>query len=163
VVNTLPEHAVILLVDDCENDIQIIRRAFVKAHLVNPVHVVRDGEEAMDYLSGSGKYSNRSEYPLPDLILLDLKMPKLDGFEVLEWIRKQPGVRGIAVVVLTASDQIRDVNHAYSLGANSFLVKPTDFDNSVELARLLREYWINTAKFPDTFRPPPKTNGKTQN
>ena len=152
----LPEHAVVLLVEDREDDILLIRRAFDKAGLSNPLQVVGDGEEAIDYLGGIGKYSSRGEYPLPDLILLDLKMPKLDGFQVLEWIRAQPGIRGIAVVVLTSSDQLRDVNRAYQLGANSFLVKPNDFGNSVELARLLREYWMATVKFPETFRSLPK-------
>jgi CheY-like chemotaxis protein len=86
-------------------------------------------------------------------------MPKLDGFEVLKWIRAQPGIRGIAVVVLTSSDRLRDVNRAYALGANSFLVKPNDFANSVELARLIRQYWMATVKFPETFRPSPKPKG----
>jgi CheY-like chemotaxis protein len=153
------EHAVILLVEDREDDILLVRRAFVRAYLSNPLQVVRDGEEAIDYLSGNGKYASRDEYPLPDLILLDLKMPKLDGFEVLKWIRAQPGIRGIAVVVLTSSDQLRDVNSAYSLGANSFLIKPGDFENSVELARLIRQYWMATVKYPETFRPPPKPKG----
>jgi CheY-like chemotaxis protein len=84
----LPEHAVILLAEDREDDIKIVRRPSQQAHLVNPLQVVRHGEEAIDYLSGNGKYANRCEYPLPDLFLLDLKMPKIDGFQVLEWIRK---------------------------------------------------------------------------
>ena len=121
--------------------------------------IVRDGEEAIDHLAGNGKYASRNEYPLPDLALLDLKMPKVDGFQVLEWIRQQPGIRGIPVAVLTSSDQLRDVNRAYGLGANSFLVKPTDFQNSVELARLLREYWMNIVRFPEAFRSTPKPDG----
>jgi CheY-like chemotaxis protein len=153
---TSADHAVVLLAEDREDDVLLIRRAFDKAQLANPIQIVHDGEEAIDYLSGTGKYASRDEYPLPDLILLDLKMPKVDGFQVLEWIRQQPGIRGIAVVVLTSSDQLRDVNHAYHLGANSFLVKPTDFGNSIELARLLREYWMHTVKFPETFRSLPK-------
>ena len=152
------EHAVILLAEDREDDIQIIRRAFSEAFLTNPLQIVRDGEDAIDYLAGKGKYASRTEYPLPDLILLDLKMPKVDGFQVLEWIRQQSGIRGIPVVVLTSSDQLRDVNRAYGLGANSFLVKPTDFQNSVELARLLREYWMNLVKFPEAYRSTPKPN-----
>jgi CheY-like chemotaxis protein len=159
VITPLPEHAVILLVEDRQDDIEIIRRAFDQVGLLNPLQIVRDGEEAIDYLRGSGKYANRTEYPLPDLVLLDLKMPKIDGFQTLEWIRHQSGIRSIPVVVLTSSEMLRDVNRAYSLGANSFLVKPTDFQNSVELARVLREYWVKTVKFPETFRPPPKKNG----
>jgi len=155
----MSESAVILLVDDREDDILLIRRAFVRAHLSNPLQVVRDGEEAIDYLGGSTNYANRDEFPLPDLILLDLKMPKLDGFEVLKWIRAQPGICGIAVVVLTSSDHLRDVNQAYALGANSFLVKPSDFENYIELGVLLRKYWISTAKLPEAFRPSAQPKG----
>jgi CheY-like chemotaxis protein len=155
----VPEHAVILLVEDREDDVLLIRRAFKKAGLDTPLHVVADGNEAIAYLSGERQYANRAEHPLPDLILLDLKMPGLDGFEILAWIRQQPGIRGIAVVVLTSSDQIRDVNRAYALGANSFLVKPIDFENYTELSRLIHEYWMKTVKVPETFRLPPKPNG----
>lgn len=147
------ETAVILLVEDREDDIVLIRKAFSKAGLLNPLYVVRNGEEAVAYLLGDKPYANRSEYPLPDLILLDLKMPRMDGFEVLTWIRTQPGIRGLPVVVLTSSQELRDVNQAYSLGANSFLVKPLDFENSVELARLLHRYWLKSSKLPETYRP----------
>jgi CheY-like chemotaxis protein len=152
---TMPhEQAVILLAEDREDDIILIKRAFAKGELRNPLFVVRDGEEAISYLSGTGKYSNRAEYPLPDLLLLDLKMPRVDGFEVLKWVRQQPGFSALRVVVLTASDQIRDVNTAYRLGANSFLVKPTDFENVVEMAKTLRSYWLQMSKAPDISRVP---------
>jgi CheY-like chemotaxis protein len=121
------DHAVILVVEDRDDDILLIRRAFEKARLSNPLHFVRDGEEAVIYLRGEGIYSSRAEHPLPDLILLDLKLPKMDGFELLKWIREQPGIRALPVVVLTSSDQIRDVNRAYQLGANSFFVKELDW------------------------------------
>src|SRR5262245_6778938 len=106
----MPEQAVILLVEDREDDILLVRKSFEKGGINNPFQVVRDGEEAIQYLAGEGRYSNRAEYPLPDLILLDLKMPRVDGFEVLMWIRRQPGFGSIPVVVLTSSDAIRDVN-----------------------------------------------------
>jgi len=153
-VSLMPDRAVILLVEDQENDIQLIRRAFDKAQLPNPLQVVRDGEEAIAYLSGEKQSANRAEFPLPRLILLDLKLPGTNGFDVLKWIRAQPGLRSLIVVVLTSSDHIREVNEAYNLGANSFMVKPMDFENIVELSKLLRDYWIMANKAPETFREP---------
>src|SRR4030081_1713917 len=128
----MSDHAVILLVEDRPDDVVLIRRAFLKGNIINPLFVVYDGEEAIAYLSGEGKYANREEYPLPDLLLLDLKMPQKDGFEVLQWIRDQPGLKSLRVVVLTSSEDLHEVNHAYELGANSFLVKPLEFENFVE-------------------------------
>jgi CheY-like chemotaxis protein len=150
---------VILIVDDSEDDVLLVRTAFEKAGLTNPVYVLRDGQEAIDYLSGTGAFTNRAEHPLPDLILLDLKMPRMDGFQVLDWIRKQPGIRSIPVVVLTTTQQMAEVNRAYSIGANSFLVKPMDFSNYVELSKLIRHYWMQSVRLPETFRPPPKPSG----
>src|SRR4051812_36401069 len=144
-----PDTAVILLVEDREDDVFLIKKAFSKANLNNPVYVVNDGEQAIAYLMGDVPYSNRNEYPLPDIILLDLKMPRLDGFEVLTWIRRQPGIRGLPVIVLTSSEELRDVNQAYALGANSFLVKPLDFENSLSLIRMVEKYWIRTVKLPE--------------
>ena len=155
----MTDQAVVLLIDDLEDDLLLIRRAFEKAGLSNPLHCVRSGQEAIEYLTGAGRYADRAEYPLPDLILLDLKMPAMDGFEVLTWIRKQPGIRTIAVVVLTSSELIKDVNRAYALGANSFLTKPLDFENYTELSKVINEYWVARVKTPDSFRPPPKPNG----
>ena len=151
----MPETGVILLVEDREDDILLVRRAFAKASLQNPLHVVRTGEEAVAYLSGEGKYSNRAEYPLPRLVLLDLKMPGMDGFEVLTWIRRQPGIRALPVVVLTSSSELRDVNRAYQLGANSFFVKELDFQNAVNIADLLRRYWVQKTLTPETSRQTP--------
>ncbi len=152
------EQSVILLAEDREDDILFVQRAFAKGQITNPFFVVRDGEEAISYLSGDGKYCNRAEYPLPDLLLLDLKMPRIDGFEVLSWVRQQPGLSALRVVVLTASDQIRDVNTAYRLGANSFMVKPTDFENVVEMAKTLRTYWLQMSKTPEISRSRAKTS-----
>jgi len=148
------DQAVILLAEDRDDDVLLVQRAFSKGDIHNPLFVVRDGEEAICYLSGIGKYGNRDEYPLPDLLLLDLKMPRVDGFEVLRWIRQQPGFSALRVVVLTAADQIRDVNSAYGLGANSFMVKPTDFQNVVEMAKTLRSYWLQMSKAPEIVRLP---------
>ena len=132
---------VILLAEDQEDEVMLLRRAFAKARFLNPLHVVSNGEEAIAYLKGEGKYANREEYPMPSLLLLDLKMPRKDGFEVLQWIRQQPSLRELRVVVLTASDQIRDVNRAYEMGANSFLVKPIEFNHFLDMSRALKGYW----------------------
>ncbi len=158
----VPDPDVILLAEDREDDITLVRKAFAKAQVGNPLQVVRDGEEAIAYFKGEGKYSNRDEFPLPSLVLLDLKMPRLDGFEVLKWIRQQPGLSALRVVVLTSSDAIRDVNTAYRLGANSFLVKPMDFDDVVQMSRFVSDYWLQTSKTPECFREPRKVkNGTT--
>ena len=154
-----PESAVILLVEDRDDDIVLIRKSFEKAELANPIYVVKNGEEAVAYLTGDAPFSNRNEYPLPDLILLDLKMPKLDGFETLLWIRNQPGIRNIPVVILTSSEDLGDVTKAYALGANSYLVKPVDFEHSIELVKMLHKYWLRSSRLPHTFRPEPKING----
>ena len=156
----MPERAVILLAEDREDDIFLIRRAFQKAGIINPLFVVRDGEEAIAYLDGKGRYFNREEFPLPDLLLLDLKMPRMDGFEVLKWIRQQEGFNSLRVVVLTSSDAIRDVNVAYNLGANSFMVKPMDFENAVELSRVIQDYWLRRSMAPESSRPPRKAEEK---
>jgi len=148
----VPDNALILLVEDQEEDILLIRRAFKKANFINTLQVVRDGEEAIAYLNGSGKYRNRDEYPLPALVLLDLKLPRLDGLEVLKWIRGQPGLSTLRVVVLTASQRIQDVNAAYQMGANSFLVKPVEFDNFVSVVNALQGYWLWLDKAPEISR-----------
>jgi CheY-like chemotaxis protein len=145
----LPENAVILLVDDRADDVLLIQRALVKAKVYNPVLVVRDGEEAMSYLQGTGIYSDRTRYPFPNLMLLDLKMPRMDGFQVLEAIRANREFRSLRVIVLTSSQEIRDVNRAYELGASSFLVKPLEFDNYEGLMRTLSSFWLRRNAMPE--------------
>jgi CheY-like chemotaxis protein len=143
---------VILVVEDREDDILLLRKALSLASIKNPLHFVRTGEEAVAYFSGEGKYSSRDEFPLPLLTLLDLKLPGINGFEVLTWIRRQDGLRGLPVVVLTSSDQLCDVNRAYELGANSFFVKEFDFNDFVNLTKLLERYWLKTVKTPESSR-----------
>ena len=135
---------IILLAEDREEDIILIKKAFAKAKIRNPLSIVQNGEEAINYLSGLGQFSNRRQYPFPVLLLLDLKMPRVDGFEVLRWIKSQPSLCALRVVVLTSSEDIRDVNKAYQLGANSFLVKPLDFYNTVAMAETILDYWLST-------------------
>ena len=150
----MPDRDLILIAEDHEDDVLLIRRSLERANVFNPIQVVHNGEETMAYLRGEGRFSNRAEYPLPALLLLDLKMPRKDGFEVLRWIRQQPTLKALRVVVLTSSEDIRDVNRAYESGANSFLVKPMDFENSVEIAKFLKDYWLRTDKAPSLSRPP---------
>src|SRR4051794_20062070 len=138
------DQAVILLAEDNEDDLLVIHKAFQRTKLLNPVHVVRDGEEALAYLEGKDKYANRDEYPLPDLMLLDLKMPKLDGFDVIARVRAHPTLRALCIVVLTTSTDMRDVNRAYEMGANSFMVKPMDFNQTAETIELVKRYWLDT-------------------
>lgn len=145
----MSDRALILLVEDNADDAALLRRAFIKARVMNPLHLARTGEEAIAYLGGSGKYANRSEFPVPSLVLLDLKMPGMDGFDVLRWIRQDPVLKGLRVVVLSSSDDMRDVNTAYKLGANSFLIKPADFDRFVEISQALNGYWIWLNKAPE--------------
>src|SRR5690242_2658306 len=156
----MKECPVILVAEDDEDYVLLIKQVFMKAHIPNPIHVVWNGEEAISYLKGDGKYSNRDEYPLPDIFLLDLKMPRINGFEVLKWVRAQPSLSALRILVLTSSDEIRDVNEAYQLGANSFLVKPLDFEDFTHLSRLIADFWFKASRTPEAFRPPLK-NGKT--
>ena len=137
-------------------------RAFAKLGVRTCLRFVRDGQEAIDYLLGQGQFANRSTYPGPSLLLLDLKMPRKNGFEVLEWIRQQPGLRALRVVVLTSSDHIPDVNRAYQLGANSFLVKPVDFPHFVEMTDALKGYWIWMNKEPQITRMPQRKPDKVE-
>ena len=136
------DHGLVLLVEDSPDDVALLRRSFIKAKILNPLHIVTGGQEAIDYLAGKGKYANREEFPFPALVLLDLNMPEVDGFQVLRWIREQSGLKGLRVVVLSASDNMRDVSRAYELGANSFLIKPADFERFVEISQALNGYWV---------------------
>jgi CheY-like chemotaxis protein len=157
----MSDQALFLIVEDNEDHAILIRRAFSKSKVLNPIQVVRNGEDAIAYLRGTGRFSNRDEFPLPGVILLDLKMAGMDGFDVLRWIRSQPDLRPIRVVVLTSSSEIRDVNLAYQLGANSFLVKPVDFEDFVRVTQALQGYWLWTDKAPEVSRPPKNGNTKT--
>jgi CheY-like chemotaxis protein len=140
---THPKEYPILLVEDSEDDQLLIRRAFAKAKLANPLHVVDDGDKAVAYLAGEGPYADRAAHPLPTIILLDLKLPRRSGHEVLEWLRARPDLRRIPVVILTSSTESADVRRAYDLGANSYLVKPVEFDDLREMLSKINIYWID--------------------
>jgi len=140
--------ATILLAEDREDDIILVQRAFERGGILNPLFVVRDGEEAINYLSGVFPFSDRVCFPIPALLLLDLKMPRADGFDVLRWLKTQPDLASLRVVVLTSSEDIRDVTKAYQLGANSFLVKPLDFHNTIAMVETITDYWLRTTMKP---------------
>jgi CheY-like chemotaxis protein len=144
--------ATILLVDDNDDDVLLMTRAMRKAGIINPVQVLTHGSQAMDYLERRPPYSDARQYPFPMLILLDLKMPRMSGFELLEWIRKQPKLKRLWVIILTHSPESSDVIRAYDLGANSYLVKPSTFSALVELATFLKQYWLTLAEKPDCQR-----------
>ncbi len=142
----------ILLIEDDPNDVILIQRAFKKANLLTPIQVVEDGETALDYLMGKGIFKDRERYPLPDLILLDLKLPRKSGLEVLAWLREQPNLKRLPVVILTASKEAKDINRAYDLGANSYLVKPVSFDALLNMVKTLGLYWMILNEKPEVNR-----------
>jgi CheY-like chemotaxis protein len=132
----------LVVVEDDDNDVVLLERAFRKSKLLNPLVFLRDGEMARDYLAGRGEYADRAAHPLPVLMLLDLKLPRLSGLELLEWMREQPALRGLPVVILTSSRESRDLERAYALGANSYLVKPVAFEALLELVRAIGLHWL---------------------
>lgn len=140
---------IILLVEDDPNDVFLMQRAFRHAEIPNQLHIVGDGDKAIDYLSGTGPYSDREKYPLPSLVLLDLKLPFRSGLEVLEWIRSQPDLRRLIVVVFTSSGESSDIAKAYDLGVNSYMVKPASPQVLIDLVKTIRSYWM-------TYNNPPR-------
>lgn len=139
---------ILLLVEDNPDDAALTLRAFRQARLLNPVVVVQDGVEALDFLFARGAYSERTGQPLPKLILLDLKLPRLDGIEVLRAIRADTGTRLIPVLMLTSSTLEQDLLACYTVGATSYLVKPVDFSAFVEMAKVLTLYWLTMNRSP---------------
>ena len=131
----------ILLVEDDENDVFFFQRAMSKAGMTNPVQVAGDGQEAIDYLRGAGKFADRSKFPLPELILLDLKLPFVMGLDVLRWIREQSELVPI-VIILSSSREEDDIAAAYKLGANAYLVKPVEVNKLGEMAKAINDFWL---------------------
>ncbi len=134
--------ATVLLCEDDPDDVLLTQIAFEKARLANPLQIVRDGEEAIAYLKGEGHFADRTRFPLPILVLLDLKMPKIDGFRVLEWLRGQPGLDRVCVAIMTSSDHDPDITRAYELGADSYLIKPPNAEALLALVQRLQAYWL---------------------
>jgi CheY-like chemotaxis protein len=132
----------VLLVDDARLDVELALDAFNELQLSGQVDVARGGSEALERLLGVGPFADRVEHPLPDLVLMDLKMPGVDGFEVLRQCKTSPATRRIPVIVLSSSTEDRDRARAYDLGANSYLVKPISIDGFLDALRLVRDYWL---------------------
>ncbi len=131
----------ILHVDDDPNDVLLVQRAFRKINCAVNLQAVADGEQAVAYLSGTGQFQDRARFPFPELVLMDLKMPRKTGLEVLAWIRANVATRRLIVVMFTSSRHEADVNKAYELGTNSYLLKPVGFDELLEMVRTLGLYW----------------------
>jgi two-component system, response regulator len=141
----------ILLVEDEPDDAFFFQHCLREAGIANRVSVARDGLEALDYLKGIGKFADRETHPLPCLVVLDLKLPRATGFEVLEQMRLEPALRRMIVLVLTSSSSDRDIVTSYDLGANAYLVKPSDSRELVRMVQTLRDFWLTYN------RPPPPT------
>lgn len=157
----------ILLVEDDPNDVFFMKRAMELSGILNPVQVASDGRKAIHYLDGAGEYRDRARFPLPSLVLLDLKLPFVMGLDVLKWIREQPELRTVIVLVFTASKLPRDISKAYFLGANSYLVKPSEPDGLLETVRLIKKYWLDlnqpapTQEYAECPARPPKVTAQS--
>lgn len=141
----------ILLVEDNEDDAFLMQRALKEAGIANPLMHLEDGETAIQYLGGTGIYADREKYPMPAVVFLDLKLPFKSGHEVLEWMGQQPELAGLVRVVLTSSNEPKDIKRCYALGANSYLVKPPTGDQLVEMAKAFKWYWLEWNTAPATF------------
>jgi CheY-like chemotaxis protein len=142
----MTEAGTVLFVDDDSDWVDLLRMAFQRAGMPNPVYGVKDGSEAIRYLRGEDHYANRAVYPLPELVLLDLRLPGMHGFEVLQWIRRQPRFAGLAVVVITGMATPGDSPRAQELGATGFLAKPFSFARQVEMAHQIRDKWLRAER-----------------
>jgi CheY-like chemotaxis protein len=150
----------ILQIEDDPNDVFLLRHAMKKAGVENPIQVAVDGRQAIDYLKGAGKFADREKFPFPSLVLLDLKLPQVMGLAVLKWIRQQPWP-ALAVVMLTASAEKEDIAMAYELGANGFLVKPSESSKLVDIVKSIKDFWLthNTLPHESPVEPPAEEVG----
>jgi CheY-like chemotaxis protein len=140
---------VILYVEDEETDVVLVEHVFARAGISNPLKTVKDGKEAKDYLAGNEPFKDRTQHPLPALVLLDLNLPYWSGFQVLAWIRQQPRLRRLPVVVFTSSSRPDDIARAYDAGANAYLVKPNGLADLTSLITALRDFWLRHARLPE--------------
>jgi CheY-like chemotaxis protein len=139
----------VLVAEDDPADAYFLQRAFKRAGIPITLQFVRDGQKVLDYLRGEGPFADRAAHPMPQLLLLDLKMPRLDGFDVLEWVRKEPSFSHLMVVIFSSSDEPRDMGRAYRLGANEYLVKPHSIEELNRLVGQFKKHWIDAPKADD--------------
>ncbi|MGH7952474.1 MAG: response regulator [Limisphaerales bacterium] len=140
----------VLLAEDEPNDMLLTKIALQRADIDIPLKVVQDGEETIEYLRGEKKYADRKMYPLPGILLLDIHMPKKNGFEVLEWLRKdsENGLKRLPVIIMSTSDEQKDIDRAYELGVNAYLIKPDAFKKLVETLKTVTNFWKKLAAHP---------------
>lgn len=150
----MAKQAPILVADDDDNDVFFLRRAVAKAGLANQLLVTHDGQETIDYLGGAAPFNDRARYPMPGLLLLDLKMPRLDGFDVLAWLSTRPDLKDLPVIVLSSSSHEADMIKARQLGADDYQVKPPDFMTLVQLLRELHARWLGASSKPNSSAQP---------
>ena len=136
----------ILIAEDSEDDALFLERAFRKIGMTNAVRILTDGQEVLDYLRGDGKYQDRQQFPFPSVLFTDIKMPRVNGFEVLQWLRDHPESKVIPTLMFSSSAQPEDVERAYRLGANAYLVKPASLPELEEMMRYAYEFWARCAK-----------------
>ena len=146
------QQCTILIVDDDENDIFFAKRAFTEINVHCTFQILKNGQEAVDYLGGTRRIRRPAKsIPLPMMILMDLKMPIMDGFQVLEWLRQRPGIKVIPTIVFSSSDVPTDITRAYELGANSFMTKSVTYDGLLLKLQTLSQYWLEHCKHPETW------------
>jgi CheY-like chemotaxis protein len=136
----------ILLVEDDENDATLVQLAFQKNNIRNRVKWAKNGLEAVAYLNGDGEYADRQAFPFPEVLIIDLKMPRMSGLELLTWLREHPDYRVIPTIIMTASRLDADIEKAYSLGANTYMVKPASLDELARMVKVTHEYWSLSVK-----------------
>jgi len=135
---------VILIAENDSNDVELLRLAMNRAGITERAFFVHDGQQAVDYLRGCGEYADRQKYPFPTVVITDLKMPRMDGLQLLDWLHKHPECNVIPTVLMSGSGLNKDVQNAYRFGANSYFKKPSKFEELVELMRLLHQYWCRS-------------------
>jgi CheY-like chemotaxis protein len=138
----------VLLAEDDANDVLLLQLAFEQAEIKNPLYVVKDGQEAIDYLSGAGKFSDRKQFPFPDLLILDLKMPRKTGLDVLQWLATEDVTRCLPTIMSSSSTHPGDIEKAYRLGVNAFVVKPPGTAKRTEFAKNIKSFWLTMNEAP---------------